>query len=261
MCLGNLGNELIALNSGTYNVSTSAESTLANFYCNAMLASAESSQTLAVCLINGGSFEKNLGPGPITIQTLMETYPRQDTIVRMLISGDTLMSALKHGSSGYPKEGRFAQVGNLRYSFWPIPNQNSASGLVTSIGIALIVSNGSTYGVGGSTPNIELVTSSYLADGNDGYTMLKGNKIVSNSTENVNEAVGEYLEANTPLALYPEGRIVNCMRDNRNDLCNRALFASSEEELESNLSNSFTFRMKFPIISFAFLALGSVSLW
>ena len=209
-----------------------------------MLEANNHTNDIVVCLINGGAFSQNLGPGPITLQTLVKTYARSDTIVRMMISGDTLMKALEHGVTAYPNDGWFPQVGNIKYSFLPLSNFNSPTGFYTSVVIAIIESNGLTYAVGGKEPNVELVTTSWLAAGNDGYSFLKDGQILSNSTSTVNEAVGAYMERKTPLELYPEGRVIDCIAQSGSELCKRGLLTVQAGN-ESSSSASMAYISRF----------------
>lgn len=131
--------------------------------------------------------------------------------MRLQISGDTLLAALQHGASAYPTGGAFPQVSNLRYSFLPVPNFQSSTGFATSIVNAQLLAGGVVYGVGGADTNVILATNSYLAAGNDGYTMLKGAKVLSRSSSTVNEVVAGYVRAaKAPVGAAPDGRIVDC---------------------------------------------------
>lgn len=211
--------DLVAINpSGGTNVSTSAESKLSDMYCKALLHTANPEE-FTVCLINGGSFRANIAAGNITTASLQAAYPFKDTAVRLSISGNTLLSLLQHGVTGYPTKGWFPQVGNIRYSFRPIPNFQSETGFATDLINAYIFKNGTAYGVGGDDLSIILVTSSYLAEGNDGYTELKNEKVLSTSKSTMNDLVGAYIVKERTVGEQVDGRIVDCSTGGADPFC------------------------------------------
>ncbi|KAL4541913.1 hypothetical protein Ndes2526B_g06409 [Nannochloris sp. 'desiccata'] len=211
--------DLVAVNpSGGTNVSTSAESKLADMYCKALLRRANPEE-FTVCLINGGSFGANIAAGNITTASLQAAYPFDDTVARLSISGNTLLSLLQHGVTGYPTQGWFPQVGNIRYSFRPIPNFQSETGFATDLINAQILKNGTVYGVGGDDLNIILVTSNYLAQGNDGYTQLKNEKVLSTSKSTMNELVGAYIVKEKTVGEPVNDRIVDCSARGADPFC------------------------------------------
>jgi 2',3'-cyclic-nucleotide 2'-phosphodiesterase (5'-nucleotidase family) len=212
--------DLIAVspNGGT-NVSTSAESKLADLYCKALLHKANP-QDFSVCLINGGAFKANIAAGNITTASLAAAYPYDDTVVRLSISGNTLLSLLEHGVTGYPTQGWFPQIGStLRYSFLPIPNLQSATGFATSIVNSQIMKNGTVYGIGGDDLNIVLITNNYLAEGNDGYTQLPDQKVLSTTNSTMNELIGAYIFKEKTVGEPVTDRIVDCSVKGADPFC------------------------------------------
>ena len=89
-------------------------------------------------------------------------------MVRLRISGDTLLQALQYGVTAYPYKGWFPQVGNIRYSFNPIASNSSETGFDTSLVNARIIAGDTLSGVSGDTDNITLIVNSYVANGYDG---------------------------------------------------------------------------------------------
>lgn len=211
--------DLIAINpTGSANVSTSGESNLADFYCKALLGDRPAT-ALTACVINGGSFKANILPGNITLRTLQTAYPHNDTYVRLSISGNTLLQALQHGVSAYATLGWWPQVANLRYSFIHIPNMQSATGYTTNLVNVNLINGSTVYGLGGDEPSIVLVTNSYIANGNDGYAMLKGAKVVSKSSTSINGIVAEYISKQGAVGAPVDGRIVDCTSRTGDPFC------------------------------------------
>ncbi len=211
--------DLIAVspNGGT-NVSTSAESKLADMYCKALLHKADPNE-FTVCVLNGGGFKANIAAGDITTASLVATYPYNDTVTRLQISGNTLTSLLQHGVTAYPTKGWFSQVGNIRYSFRPIPNFQSETGFATDLVNAQIIKNGTVYGVGGDDLNIVLITTNFLAEGNDGYTTLADQKVLSTSNSTINELVAAYILKEKTVGEPVTDRIVDCSAKGSDPFC------------------------------------------
>jgi 2',3'-cyclic-nucleotide 2'-phosphodiesterase (5'-nucleotidase family) len=211
--------DLIAVSpNGGINVTTSAESKLADMYCKALLRKADPEE-FTVCLFNGGAFKANIAAGNITTTSLEAAYPYPDSVVRLSISGNTLLSLLQYGVTGYPTEGWFSQVGNIRYSFRPMPNFQSETGFATDLVNAQISRNGTVYGVGGDDLNIILITSNYLAEGNDGYSQLPSQKVISNSTSTINDVVGAYIVKEKTVGEPVDNRIVDCSARGSDPFC------------------------------------------
>lgn len=211
--------DLIAVNpTGGTNVSTSAESKLADMYCKALLSKANP-DNFTVCLFNGGSFKANIAAGDITTASLEAAYPFNDTVVQLSISGNTLLSLLQHGVTGYPTKGWFPQVAHIRYSFRPIPNFQSETGFATDLVNAQILKNGTVYGIGGDELNVILTTSSYLAAGNDGYTQLPAAPVLLQSKYTINELVGKYIVSQKTVGDPVDDRIVDCSMRGSDPFC------------------------------------------
>ena len=67
-------------------------------------------------LVNAGSFRKNgvIPAGPISLMHLQESFPFNDIIVVLRMTGKVFLEALEHAVSAYPaEEGRFPQVSNV----------------------------------------------------------------------------------------------------------------------------------------------------
>lgn len=73
-----------------------------------------------VALVNGGAIRASVRPGPITLGTIYEILPFENTVYGVLLSGRQLLAALENGVSYYSQgSGRFLQVSGLRFSFDP----------------------------------------------------------------------------------------------------------------------------------------------
>jgi 5'-nucleotidase len=135
-----------------------------------------------VVVFNGGSIRSNTvyGPGKLTRRDILSMLPFENPIVKMSVSGKTLLSALENGVSqiGIKAGGRFPQVSGLTFSFdaRKAPGNRVASVMVNGAPLDLQA----TY---------TLATNNFVAGGGDDYTMLKGQKLLITPEEGESESV------------------------------------------------------------------------
>lgn len=184
------------------------------------------------CLICGGSLRGDavFGPGEITLANVLEIMPFEDPIVVKELTGQQLWDALENGFSQYPKqEGRFPQVAGMRvvwdsskepfhrvvsvdllrqpfdgkfssseklrmkmrdqYQFVPSDDTDDDD-IVTVHRIAPGVKEPLDL-----NKKYNVVTRGYLADGNDGYSVLTQGKFIltHESGELMSTIVRKYL--------------------------------------------------------------------
>jgi 2',3'-cyclic-nucleotide 2'-phosphodiesterase (5'-nucleotidase family) len=120
-----------------------------------------------VVLFNGGAIraDRVLPAGVMTEREIYSLLPYRNDLVSLEVSGAVLKAALENGVSlcGLPKApGRFPQVSGLRFTY---DLDKPAGERVTRVEVGgKALEDTATY---------RLVTLSFLAAGNDGYTMLK----------------------------------------------------------------------------------------
>ncbi|BEU88212.1 5'-nucleotidase C-terminal domain-containing protein [Selenomonas sp. TAMA-11512] len=151
-------------------------------------------------VINGGAVRKNLPPGNISYNSLIEAFPFENMCVVIETSGQSILDALELGASKYPEEnGGLLQVSGIRYTIdATIPSSVvtdekgrfvSVSGAyrvkdVTIDGKPLDVKK--TYTLGGSTY--------ILKEGGNGMTMFHGAKLLQDGEISDVEAGIKYVE-------------------------------------------------------------------
>lgn len=123
-----------------------------------------------VALINGGGIRGNavLPAGRLRRRDIQTILPFANKIVKVDVTGEILRAALENGLSQVERTaGRFPQVSGLRYVF--DPKRPAGSRLVS-------------VSVGGQPlnprANYTLATFDFILGGGDGYTMLKGGKVL-----------------------------------------------------------------------------------
>lgn len=155
---------------GRFEVIRTEETNLGNFICD-ILRSASKSE---ICFLNSGTFRSNrIHPiGEFTKRDLLDILPMIDETIVLHLSGRDLVKALENGVSQYPKmEGRFLQVSGLSFSFDPAKDPGDRVDLA------------SVY-IHDRDEEVDLdemytvCTKSYLAEGKDGFDVLKGAKVL-----------------------------------------------------------------------------------
>jgi 5'-nucleotidase len=121
-----------------------------------------------VCLFNGGTIRSDsvVPAGPFTLGDLLRVLPFNDPIVAISITGATLLNALEAGVSKYPTlDGCWPQVSGVRITVDPTqpPGARIISARFSHPDREIV-----------PTETYSLATKAFLADGNDGYSMLKG---------------------------------------------------------------------------------------
>ncbi|MBC7933141.1 MAG: 5'-nucleotidase C-terminal domain-containing protein, partial [Rubrivivax sp.] len=120
-------------------------------------------------LMNGGSIRADevIEPGDLTLRDVLSILPFGGDLVKIEVTGDTLVKALEHGlglTAPGAEPGRFPQVSGLRYSF-------DASRLPGVRLIDVTTADGKPID---PKKTYTLVTTAFVAGGGDGYAMLKG---------------------------------------------------------------------------------------
>lgn len=126
-----------------------------------------------VALMNGGSVRADtiISPGPLTKRDLLSILPFKNKVVKLELTGATLRAVLENGVSRSAEEGepgRFPQVAGLRFTFDASRSPGSRVVDVTVNGQPL-----------DDNKKYTLASTDFLAiDGGDGYTMLKGSRLL-----------------------------------------------------------------------------------
>ncbi len=112
-----------------------------------------------LALFNGGSFRSSIPAGPVTLKQIHQAFPFRNELVVGTLSGAQVLAALARSASLDPQDnhGGFLQVSGVRYV---IDGRRLASATVDGQPID-------------PERRYRVVTSDFLAEGGDGYDMLK----------------------------------------------------------------------------------------
>ena len=126
-----------------------------------------------VALMNGGSVRADniIGRGPITVRDVLSILPFKNKLIKIEVTGATLLAALEHGVSRTApgaQPGRFPQVSGITFSFDASkPAGSRVSGVMIN---RRPLDPNKVY---------TLTTTTFIAlDGGDGYTMFKDARVV-----------------------------------------------------------------------------------
>jgi 5'-nucleotidase / UDP-sugar diphosphatase len=175
----------------------SEETNIGNFIADTMRAWASAD----VAMYNGGSIRANriIEPGPLTKRDLVETLPFENHIVKLEVTGHTLLEVLELSVSSIEAgHGRFMQVSGLRFTYDPQAAPGARVREVTVDGSPLEPQRVYT-----------LATNSFIADGGDGYEMLVAvPRLIDNNLAALDvNLLEEAVRVASPIAPSVEGRI------------------------------------------------------
>jgi 5'-nucleotidase/UDP-sugar diphosphatase len=156
-----------------------------------------------VALFNGGSFRASIPAGPVTLKQIYQAFPFRDELVVGRLTGAQLIEALQRSASLNPEDnpGGFLQVSGLRYS---IANGTVESALLADSPID-------------PARQYLVVVPEFLAEGGDGYAMLKDmqDKVMTGLL--VSDMVIEAFRTGIPITATVDGRIRRLQRDGIED--------------------------------------------
>ncbi|HOJ87569.1 MAG TPA: bifunctional UDP-sugar hydrolase/5'-nucleotidase [Pseudothermotoga sp.] len=148
-----IGETKILLDGERANV-RSKSTNLANMICDSMMWKVNAD----LALTNGGGIRASIKPGKITIRDVLTVLPFGNTLYVIKMTGSQLLEVLQYAATIKEGQGAFLQTGGL---IW-----KSVDGKVVEAKIkGQPLESDKLYTV---------VTNDYMAQGGDGYTMLKG---------------------------------------------------------------------------------------
>ena len=172
-------------------------------------------------LLNGGGIrgDKQVTPGLLTTSDLEEIFPFRNTITLLTLTGEALKSALELGVSDLPEQhGRFLQTAGIRYEIdldaRPMKLVLDAEGKAVGAAepgarikaVEVMGPDGSYY------PLIlemtySLVTSSFIAQGGDGFYMLRNVEDRLDTGLDIKDVVEALLKTEKTISPRLDGRI------------------------------------------------------
>ncbi|WP_093004202.1 5'-nucleotidase C-terminal domain-containing protein [Rhizobium sp. NFR07] len=179
------------------------ECTMGNLLADAQLDRVKD-QGITLSIQNGGGLRASIDAGDVTMGEVLTVLPFQNTIATFQLKGSDVVAALENGVSQIDDgAGRFPQVAGMKFSFDKSkPAGSRVSDVQVKEGDAFVaIDPAKTYGV---------VTNNYVRTGGDGYKVFNTN--AQNAYDfgpNLENAVADYIAANSPYKPYTDGRITD----------------------------------------------------
>lgn len=164
---------------------------------------------VALCLLNGGGIrapiDERSSNGSITMEDLISVLPFGSTFDLVELKGSTLKKAFEHSVRRHGQgTGEFLQVSGIRVVY---DLSNKPGNRVTKLEILCTDCRVPKYMPLEMDKIYKVVISSYIAQGGDGFTVLRDEKLKHDSGDTDLSVVSEYIT--TMKRVYPavEGRI------------------------------------------------------
>ncbi|PTQ53096.1 MAG: 5'-nucleotidase [Brockia lithotrophica] len=201
-----VGKTLVDLDGARERVRTQ-ETNLGNLIADAYLEKARKAiPETQLALVNGGGIRASIPAGDVTLGQVLEVMPFNNMLVILRLTGAEILEALENGVSKVEdKHGRFPQVAGMRYAFDPARPAGERI-----LRVEVWDEKARTYRPLDHRATYLLVTNNFVADGGDGYEVLKRAKDEGRIVELYevdHDALVEYLEAHSPVSPRVEGRI------------------------------------------------------
>jgi 5'-nucleotidase / UDP-sugar diphosphatase len=194
-----VGKTLVDLDGARADV-RSRETNLGNLVADSMLYKAGRAGA-GIAVTTGGGIRDSIPKGDITLGQVRSVLPFDNYLVAFDLTGEQIIAALENGVSQVEDEqGRFPQVSGLRFVWDPGAKPGSRI-------VSVEVKEAGGYEPINVSNSYRVVTTNYLYQGGDGYTMF------SQGTNYINlgyidyEVLAEYITANYPIGATIEGRI------------------------------------------------------
>jgi 2',3'-cyclic-nucleotide 2'-phosphodiesterase (5'-nucleotidase family) len=176
------------------------ETNLGNLVADSMLDKAGLTGT-GIAITGGGGIRDSIPAGKITLEQAMAVLPFDNYLVTFDLTGAQIIAALENGVSQVEDvQGRFPQVAGLRFTWDPSapPGNRVISAEVNKADGYVPVDPRAVYTV---------VTTNYLAQGGDGYTVFTEGTNYVNLGYVDYEVLAEYITARSPVDPQTGGRI------------------------------------------------------
>jgi 2',3'-cyclic-nucleotide 2'-phosphodiesterase/3'-nucleotidase len=180
------------------------ESNFGNFVADAIRENADAD----VALMNGGGIRTDTlyEPGDITKRTVVNVLPFPNNVVKLELSGETLLAALENGVSRLDElSGRFPQVSGMAYSF--DPGEPVGSRIVEATVDGEPIGSDATYTIG---------TNDFVSGGGDGYEMFADATVLLPGNEGalLSGLVIDVVQRRGTISPEREGRVTNVAKSN-----------------------------------------------
>ncbi|WP_417844860.1 bifunctional metallophosphatase/5'-nucleotidase [Thalassospira sp.] len=177
------------------------ECAMGDLIADAMLWKAGDDYQIAVQ--NGGGIRASIDAGKVDMGEVMTVLPFQNTLATFKLSGKDMIAALEHGVSGVADgKGQFPQIAGLKFEL------DLAAGDGKRVSNVMVKENG-TYTAINPDRQYGVVSNDFMRRGGDGYSIFRDNGVDAyDYGPNLEQAVAEFIGANSPMAPTTHDRII-----------------------------------------------------
>ncbi|XP_070569172.1 snake venom 5'-nucleotidase-like [Ptychodera flava] len=168
---------------------------------------------VAIAIWNGGGIRASITQGDITVEDVVTVLPFGNTVDIVQLKGEHLLESLEHSVSRYSplvQAGEFLQISGIHVKY--DVDEPSGSRVVEAevLCTECLMPEFQPLDV---DKVYTLITSNFIANGGDGYTMISDNKLLHESGNLDSETIMEYISQVSPLFDKVENRIQFVKKD------------------------------------------------
>ncbi|XP_048457376.1 5'-nucleotidase isoform X1 [Rhincodon typus] len=209
-----IGKTLVYLN-GTTEECRNRECNMGNLICEAMIYEnirkpEDSSWThVSICLTQGGgirsSIDEQVNNGTILVENILAVLPFGSTIDLLMVRGSTLRAAFEHSVRRYGQNtGEFLQVSGVHIEF---DLSRKPGHRVVRLDVLCSECRVPHYEPLEDSRIYKIIVSSYIAQGGDGFTMLKNENLKHDTGDTDISVVSNYIKLMQRVYPGVDGRI------------------------------------------------------
>jgi len=178
------------------------ETNLGNLICDATLERVES-DGVEIAFQNGGGIRASINQGDVSIGDIISVLPFGNMIVNCDVTGQVIWDALENGVSRVEYvDGRFLQVGGLRYKF---DSSKPAGSRIVSVDIG---NTDIEFVPIDLTATYRIAINEFNFGGGDGFDFTSATDVTETGLL-LSDALIDYFKAHSPVYVEIEGRIIN----------------------------------------------------
>ena len=182
------------------------ETNLSNLICDAILERVES-DGVKIAFQNGGVIRASINPGNVSIGDIISVLPFGNMIVDCDVTGQVIWDALENGVSRVEYiDGRFLQVGGLRYKF---DSSKPAGSRIVSVEIGNIHDGFTLIDL---TATYRIALNDFNFGGGDAFDFTSATNVTETGLL-LPDALIDYFGLHSPVSAVVEGRIINTAVD------------------------------------------------
>ncbi|XP_006823452.1 snake venom 5'-nucleotidase-like [Saccoglossus kowalevskii] len=164
---------------------------------------------VSMAIWNSGGIRASLEIGDITVAELMTVFPFGNTVDIIVLKGEHLLGALEHSVHRYSAiqaHGEFLQMSGIRVEY-DITRPSGDRVVDVQVQCVECENHVPVYEPLDLNKEYAVITTNFIANGGDGYDVIRDNKIEHETGSMELEVIADYIETLSPLYNGLESRI------------------------------------------------------